>query len=109
MLVGAIDAPILHASRHKLGWIVLDEAHTYVGSQAAELALLLRRVMQAFDVDPVHIRLVATSATISRNGATARLASFEPSSLMSLASNRSVSTSSKAGEWRSAPCPAGCR
>lgn len=66
MLVGAIDAPILHASRHKLGWIVLDEAHTYVGSQAAELALLLRRVMQAFDVDPVHIRFVATSATISK-------------------------------------------
>ena len=49
-------------------WIVLDEAHTYVGSQAAELALLLRRVMQSFDVDPVDIRFVATSATISSEG-----------------------------------------
>ena len=33
-------------------WIVLDEAHTYVGSQAAELALLLRRVVQAFGKRP---------------------------------------------------------
>jgi ATP-dependent helicase YprA (DUF1998 family) len=43
MLVRAQDAPILDASKGKLQWIVLDEAHTYIGSQAAELALLLRR------------------------------------------------------------------
>lgn len=45
---------------------MLDEAHTYVGSHAAELALLLRRVMHhAFNVEPKDVRFVATSATIS--------------------------------------------
>jgi hypothetical protein len=40
MLVRTADAPILRASRSKLQWVVLDEAHTYVGSQAADVALL---------------------------------------------------------------------
>ncbi|CAO3444054.1 DEAD/DEAH box helicase [Azospirillum largimobile] len=64
MLVRTEDAPILAKSRGKLRWIVLDEAHTYIGSQAAELALLLRRVMRAFGVDGTEVRFVATSATI---------------------------------------------
>ncbi len=64
MLVRNLDKPIIQASRGKLRWIVLDEAHTYVGSQAAELTLLLRRVMHAFNVDPSDVRFVATSATI---------------------------------------------
>jgi ATP-dependent helicase YprA (DUF1998 family) len=65
MLVRQTDAPIIEKSKGKLRWIVLDEAHTYVGSQAAELALQLRRVMQAFEVKPENIRFVATSATIA--------------------------------------------
>ena len=64
MLVRAEDKPILEQSQGKLRWIVLDEAHTYVGSQAAELALLLRRVTHRFDVDPANVRFIATSATI---------------------------------------------
>jgi len=64
MLVRTQDRAILEASKGKLRWIVLDEAHTYIGSQAAELALLIRRVMQAFAVEPTDVRLVATSATI---------------------------------------------
>ncbi|MXY57151.1 MAG: DEAD/DEAH box helicase [Gammaproteobacteria bacterium] len=64
MLVRAEDRPILERSNGMLRWIVLDEAHTYVGSQAAEMALLLRRVMHAFKVDPSQVRFVATSATI---------------------------------------------
>jgi ATP-dependent helicase YprA (DUF1998 family) len=64
MLVRAADRPILDASRGKLRWIVLDEAHTYIGSQAAELALLLRRVRAAFGMRPEDVRVVATSATI---------------------------------------------
>ena len=64
MLVRGADAPILARSRGKLRWIVLDEAHTYLGSAAAEVALLLRRVMDAFAVDPKEVRFVATSATI---------------------------------------------
>lgn len=64
MLVRTQDEPILEQSRGKLQWVVLDEAHTYVGSQAAEVALLLRRVLNAFGVRPQDVRFVATSATI---------------------------------------------
>lgn len=72
MLVRAQDAPIIDASRGKLGWIVLDEAHTYLGSQAAELALLLRRVLIAFEVKATDVRFVATSATIGEAGENGR-------------------------------------
>ncbi|RDE49212.1 MAG: DUF1998 domain-containing protein [Candidatus Accumulibacter meliphilus] len=64
MLVRTADAPILTQSQGKLEWVVLDEAHTYVGSQAAEAALLIRRVLFAFGVTPDQVRFVATSATI---------------------------------------------
>lgn len=64
MLVRTQDAPILQASQGKLRWVVLDEAHSYVGSQAAEMALLVRRVLHAFGVSPGEVRFVATSATI---------------------------------------------
>jgi DEAD/DEAH box helicase domain-containing protein len=70
MLVRSQDAPILDSSQGKLRWIILDEAHTYIGSQAAELALLIRRVLHAFGVTPEDVRFVATSATIGDpNGA----------------------------------------
>lgn len=64
MLIRQQDEDILAKSQGKLKWIVLDEAHTYVGSQAAEIALLLRRVMHAYQVKPEDVRFVATSATI---------------------------------------------
>lgn len=64
MLVRNDDAPLLEKSQGKLEWIVLDEAHTYVGSQAAETALLLRRVLSAFGCRAEDVRFIATSATI---------------------------------------------
>ncbi|MFT0138558.1 DEAD/DEAH box helicase [Alcanivoracaceae bacterium MT1] len=64
MLIRTADAPILEKSQGKLEWVVLDEAHTYVGSQAAEAALLIRRVLIAFGAQPENVRFVATSATI---------------------------------------------
>jgi DEAD/DEAH box helicase domain-containing protein len=64
MLVRAEDRPIIDASQGKLKWIVLDEAHSLIGAAAAEIALLLRRVMLAFSVKPEGVRFVATSATI---------------------------------------------
>lgn len=64
MLVRNEDQPIIEKSKGKLKWIVLDEAHSYVGSQAAELSLLIRRVIHAFEVDPNDVRFIATSATI---------------------------------------------
>ncbi len=67
ILIRQADSPIIEKSRQEgsLRWIILDEAHTYVGSQAAELALQLRRVLQAFGVEAKDVRFVATSATIA--------------------------------------------
>ncbi|MGU5712524.1 DEAD/DEAH box helicase [Aeromonas caviae] len=70
MLIRHKDAPITDKSQGMLKYIVLDEAHSYVGSQAAELALLLRRVMQAFNVGPATghpVQIIATSATIGED------------------------------------------
>ncbi len=64
MLVRQQDNPILEKSKGKLRWIVLDEAHTYIGSHAAEISLLLRRVLHAFGVEAHEVRFIATSATI---------------------------------------------
>lgn len=64
MLIRSKDRPILNASQGKLKYIVLDEAHTYIGSQAAELALLIRRVLNGFGVEAENVRFIATSATI---------------------------------------------
>lgn len=61
------DRPILEASQGKLRWIILDEAHSYTGSNAAEIALLLRRVLLSFGVTPDQVRFVATSATIGES------------------------------------------
>ena len=76
MLVRSEDRPILDQSKGKLRWIVLDEAHTYIGSRAGEIALLLRRVLHHFEVDPRNVRFVATSATIGSEGAKDELQRF---------------------------------
>jgi DEAD/DEAH box helicase domain-containing protein len=68
LLLRAKDQPILERSQGLLRWIVLDEAHSYVGGQAAEMALLLRRVRAAFAVQPEQVQVIATSATISDGG-----------------------------------------
>jgi DEAD/DEAH box helicase domain-containing protein len=65
MLVRNVDRPIIDQSKGKFRWIVIDEAHTYLGSQAAELALLLRRVLHAFGCSPDQVHFIATSATIA--------------------------------------------
>lgn len=64
MLVRQVDAPILQKSQGQLRWIIIDEAHSYLGSQAAELSLLLRRVLHSFGVKAEDVRFIATSATI---------------------------------------------
>lgn len=75
MLVRTRDAPILEHSQGILEWVVLDEAHNYIGSQAAEIALLIRRVLLAFGVSPEQVRFVATSATIG-SGQSQQLKTF---------------------------------
>ena len=69
MLVRTEDQPIIDQSQGMLRWIVLDEAHTYQGSRSAEIALLLRRVLHSFGVEPSQVRFVATSATIGDDSA----------------------------------------
>jgi DEAD/DEAH box helicase domain-containing protein len=69
MLLRAQDQPVLERSQGLLRWIILDEAHSYVGAQAAEMALLLRRVRAAFAVQPEQVQVIATSATITDGGA----------------------------------------
>jgi ATP-dependent helicase YprA (DUF1998 family) len=64
MLARPADAPILAASRGRLRYIVLDEAHSYIGSQAAEMTLLLRRTLLAFGVRADQVSFIATSATL---------------------------------------------
>lgn len=68
MLIRPKDAPIRELSKGRLRYIVLDEAHTYSGSQAAEITLLLRRVMEGFGVEPRNIVFIATSATFGSGG-----------------------------------------
>ncbi|WOD44190.1 DEAD/DEAH box helicase [Hwangdonia lutea] len=64
MLVRNADVPILEKSKGSLRWILLDEAHTLTGSKAAEMALLIRRVVSAFEVDIKDLRFAITSATV---------------------------------------------
>ena len=68
MLIRNVDRPIIEQSKGKLHWIVIDEAHTYIGSQAAELTMQIRRVLHAFGCKPEQVHFVATSATIAGNG-----------------------------------------
>lgn len=66
MLVRNVDAPIIEKSQGKLRWILLDEAHTLTGSTAAEMALLIRRVVAAFGVKISDLRFAITSATVGQ-------------------------------------------
>ena len=62
-----------------LRWVVLDETHSYTGAGAAELALLIRRVLLAFNVDSGHVRFATSSATIGNGDsadATEKLRNF---------------------------------
>lgn len=64
MLVRDKDTALLNNSSGKLRWILLDEAHTLTGSKASEMALLIRRVVEAFNVDIQNVRFAVTSATV---------------------------------------------
>ena len=47
-----------------LRWMVIDETHTYTGAGAAEMAILLRRLLLAFDLTASEIRFATSSATL---------------------------------------------
>lgn len=69
MLVRNADVPIIEKSQGTLRWILLDEAHTLTGSKAAEMALLIRRVIDAFGVSIEEVRFAITSATVGDGNA----------------------------------------
>ena len=58
------DNKLVNPDLESLRWICIDETHTYTGAGAAELAMLLRRVLQAFHVKAENIRFATSSATI---------------------------------------------
>lgn len=62
MLLRDKDRSVLIAARN-LRWIVIDETHTFKGAAAAELALLLRRVLLAAGISPDLVQFVTSSAT----------------------------------------------
>ncbi|MFY0528744.1 DEAD/DEAH box helicase [Archangium gephyra] len=112
MLVRAADACIIEQSQGLLRWIVLDEAHNYVGSQAAELSLLLRRVLNAFGAHAERIRFVATSATIGGDEASealsrylADLAGVDPARVVVISGKRSVPELDEKLSERTEPLP----
>ena len=61
ILLRGADANLINAQ--SLRWIAIDETHTYTGAGAAELAMLLRRVLLAYNVDAHDIRFATSSAT----------------------------------------------
>lgn len=68
MLLRSTDQDLFVAG--SLRWVVIDETHTYNGAGAAELAMLMRRVLLAFHVDANQVRFATSSATLG-NGSNA--------------------------------------
>lgn len=63
ILLRGSDATLIDPDRQSLRWVAIDETHTYTGAGAAELALLLRRVLLAFNVNAADVRFATSSAT----------------------------------------------
>ncbi len=64
VLVRKSDQKMLQESSGKLRWIIIDEAHSYSGSSAVELAYQIKRILDAFGVKANDVRFACTSATI---------------------------------------------
>ena len=63
------DRKLIHEKQEEEGegtlrWIALDETHTYTGAGAAEIAMLIRRVLMAYGVTTDEVRFATSSATI---------------------------------------------
>lgn len=63
ILLRGTDSKLIEAGKKSLRWVTIDETHSYTGAGAAELAMLLRRVLLAFNVDAHDIRFATSSAT----------------------------------------------
>lgn len=76
ILVRQKDQQMLQESATKLRWIVIDEAHSYSGSAAVELAYQIKRILEAFGTTPEQVRFACTSATIGGEEGSQSLAEF---------------------------------
>lgn len=76
ILVRQSDQKMLQESAGKLRWIVIDEAHSFSGSAAVELAYQIKRILNAFNVKAEDVRFACTSATIGGEGGERSLADF---------------------------------
>jgi len=65
ILTRPVERPLIQAAQG-LQFLVLDELHTYRGRQGADVALLVRRVRDAFAAD--RCQCVGTSATLAGPG-----------------------------------------
>ena len=71
------DRNLIHEKQEEdaegtLRWIALDETHTYTGAGAAEMAMLIRRVLMAYGVTTDDVRFATSSATIGNGGEKAK-------------------------------------
>lgn len=66
------DKSLIQEDKKSLRWIALDETHTYTGAGAAEMAMLIRRVLMAFGVTTDEVRFATSSATIGGNNSEAK-------------------------------------
>ncbi|KWW29935.1 MAG: Distinct helicase family with a unique C-terminal domain including a metal-binding cysteine cluster [bacterium P3] len=62
------DRNLIKEEKKTLRWIALDETHTYTGAGAAEIAMLIRRVLMAYGVTTNDVRFATSSATIGKSG-----------------------------------------
>lgn len=76
ILVRQKDQQMLQESAGQLRWIVIDEAHSYSGSAAVELAYQIKRILEAFGKKAEDVRFACTSATIGGEEGTQSLADF---------------------------------
>lgn len=71
------DRKLIHQKQEEeeegtLRWIALDETHTYTGAGAAEIAMLIRRVLMAYGVTTDEVRFATSSATIGNGSENAK-------------------------------------
>ena len=67
ILLRKSDENLIDPEKKSLRWVAIDETHTYTGAGAAELSMLLRRVMLAFGMDAKDVRFATSSATFANN------------------------------------------
>lgn len=67
LLLRPQDNPLFMQGKWR--FIVLDEAHTYAGSQGIEVGLLMRRLKLRLSAEPGKTRCIATSATLTDDDA----------------------------------------